>query len=110
MCPPSFKFSTTVSSEKILLPSRTCAIPFSTIFDGFALVISSPSTDIVPFCYVSILNIKKPVIDLITVVFPEPLLPSKELFYLLEFQKKHLLKQELHLDIQPQGFEQITFT
>ena len=38
--PPSLKFSLTVSSEKILRPSKTCAIPKLTIFDGSALVIS----------------------------------------------------------------------
>ena len=67
-----------MSSEKILLPSNTWAIPKLTIFDGSAFVISWSSTVICPFVISPFWVSNKPVIARKAVVLPEPLLPSKE--------------------------------
>ena len=95
MKPPNLKFSTTVSSEKPLLPSSTCAIPFSTIFDGFKFVMSSPSTDILPLVISPFCISSRPVIDLITVVFPEPLLPRRETIFPFGISKEIPLKTKI---------------
>ena len=93
--PPSFKFSRTVSSENILLPSSTCAIPFSTIVEGGALVISSPSIDIVPLVMSPFCVSRRPVIALKVVVFPEPLLPSKATIFPFGISKETPLKTRI---------------
>ena len=76
--PPSLRFSDTVNSEKILLPSKTWAIPKFTILDGSAFVMSSSSTVISPLVMSPFWVSSKPVIARKAVVLPEPLLPSKE--------------------------------
>ena len=77
MCPPILKFSLTVNSEKILLPSKTCAIPNSTMSEAFIFEISLSLNEIPPFVISPFCTSNKPVIERSTVVFPDPLLPKR---------------------------------
>ncbi|MBA7585837.1 hypothetical protein ES708_27826 [subsurface metagenome] len=69
---PNFKFSSTVNLEKILLPSGTCEIPDSTIFDGPIPSISLPKNFIEPDLILII-----PEIAINIVLLPAPFAPIK---------------------------------